>query len=122
MLRHGVWMVRYINNILVKFGELIDIIKNSSDYKKYKSLQEIMKNDKEIMHLIDEVKSCQKQIVKLKVSGDDITELETIISSNLEKLNNIPLYVEYSYLQADLNELFQIIKNTTEKCLEDITN
>lgn len=115
-------MVSYINNILYKVDELIDIIKNSSDYKKYKSLQEIMKNDKEIMHLIDEVKSCQKKIVKLKASGDDITELETIISTNLEKLNNIPLYVEYSYLQADLNELFQIIKNTTEKCLEDITN
>ena len=122
MRKHGAWTERYINNILDKFDELIDIIKNSSDYKKYKSLQEIMKNDKEIMNLIDEVKACQKQIVKLRISGDDITELESIISSNLEKLNNIPIYVEYSYLQADLNELFQIIKNTTEKCLEDITN
>lgn len=115
-------MVRYINSILDKFGELIDIIKTSSDYKKYKSLQEIIKKDKEIMRLINEVKSCQKKIVKLKVSGEDITKLENTISSNLEKLNNIPIYVEYSYLQDDLNELFQIIKNAIEKCLKDITN
>lgn len=115
-------MVRYINNTLDKFDELIDLIKNSPDYKKYKTLEKIMKNDKEIMMLIEEVKCYQKQIVKLKVVGKDTKELEEKIKIDLEKLENIPVYVEYNYLQTDLNELFQIIKNTIEKCLNDITN
>ena len=113
-------MVKCINNILNKFEELIALIKNSSDYKKYKELEQIIKQDKEIMGLIDEIKDCQKQIVKFKIIGKDINNLENIIASNLEKLDNIPVYVEYNYLQSDFNEMFQIIKNTIEKCLNDI--
>ena len=115
-------MVKYIDNILDSFDELINLIKNSSDYVRYKTLQEIIKEDKDIIGLIEEVKYCQRQIVKLKYTKSDTSELECIISSNLEKLNNIPVYVEYDYLQADMNELFQVIKNTIEKCLFDITN
>lgn len=36
MRKHGVWMVKCINNVLDKFDELIELIKNSCLYKKYK--------------------------------------------------------------------------------------
>lgn len=114
-------MAKYIDSILEKSDELISAIKDSKDYKRYINLKEIIRKDEEIMGLIDEVKTYQKMIIKLN-DVEQTRLLEQKINEILEKLDTIPIYVEYNYLQTDLNEMFQIIKNTIEKCLYNITN
>ena len=111
-----------MNDILDSSDKLIEAIKNSDLYKRYIYLKEQMINDKEINVLIKEIKSLQKKIVIETNNGNDISIYEDEINKKIESLNNFPLYVEYDYVQKDLNEELQIIKNTIESCINDITN
>lgn len=111
-----------MNNILDKIDELIDLIKNSSDYKKYILLKEKIEKDNDIMDLINLIKSKQKEIVKLKSKKMDYSLEDKVIKESLDKLNSYPIYVEFNYIQEDLNILFQNIKNSIEKTINDIVN
>lgn len=115
-------MEKYMNNILKKTEELIDTIKKSNDYQEYLRIKQIIKNDKEIMELIDNVKSLQKRIVKEQIKNNDISNLEQQIEEKLKKLDSFPIYNEFNNLQYDINNCMQIIKNTIENHLNDITN
>ena len=111
-----------MNDIILKSNELIDSIKESELYKRYVYLKDKMSKDKEIMSLINEIKSLQKKLVLESNKGKDTSNIEKDINSNLDKLNNIPLYVEYDYAMKDLNNELQKIKSTIESCINDITN
>lgn len=115
-------MVKYMNSILSKTDELVNEIRKSSDYKKYIELREIIKQDKQIMGLIDEIKKIQKQIVRDKQKKSDISNLEIDLQNKLEELEQNPIYVEFNYIQNDLNNMLQTIKNLIEKHINDITN
>lgn len=104
----------YKTEVLKKVDELIVLIKESYDYQRYVQLSERMKNDKEIMTLIEEVKFLQKKIVNLEYRGEDTKKLESDIEERLLQLDSYPIYQEYSYLTEDLNVLFQSIKNILE--------
>lgn len=114
-------MVKYMNDILKKSEELIEVIKDSCEYNKYIELKSKMIQDEDIMRLINNVKCIQKEIVKRKSENKDISMLEKNIEKSLNKLNDIPLYVEYELVQQELNRLLQQIKNTIESCINDIT-
>ena len=115
-------MVNYMNDIALKFEELIKSIKDSELYKRYNSIKEKMIDDKEINDLINKVKKLQRESVKESSKGIDVSSYDKEIEELLEKLNNIPLYVEYDYAMKDLNNELKIIKNTIESCINDITN
>ena len=115
-------MVKYMNSILSKTDELVNEIRKSSDYEKYIELREIIKQDKQIMGLIDEIKKIQKQIVRDKQKKSDISNLEIDLQNKLEELEQNPIYVEFNYIQNDLNNMLQTIKNLIEKHINDITN
>ena len=110
------------NKILNKTDEIIDIIKNSKEYKKYIEVSNKMKEHKEIMTLIDEVKSLQKKLVKEKSLNKDITSIDNEINKKIEKLEGYPIYLEYIYLQEDLNESIGLIKEGIENYINNITN
>ena len=48
-----------------------------------------------------------------------ISELEDKIESNLKELSTYQIYTEYTYLQEDLNEMFQNIKYVIEHFIEE---
>ena len=104
--------------LLKKIDELVDLIKNSQDYKRYITLKNKMLNNKEIMFLIEEIKKLEKTIVKKEYNKTD-TKLEKEKVNSLKKeLESFPIYLEYSYLKEDLNNDFQNIK----KIIEDSIN
>lgn len=107
-----------MDNILNQVDELIELIKDNQKYIEYKNLKKKIQEDEEIMNLIKDIKKYQKEIVRN--GQNDI--LENKISTNLEKLDNIPIYVRFNSLQVELNDMFQIIKTSIEKCINDITN
>jgi len=110
------------DKILTKTDEIIDIIKNSEEYKKYIEVSSKLKEHKEIMTLIDEVKTLQKKLVKEKSLKRDITSIDEEINKKLEQLEGYPIYLEYIYLQEDLNNSIQLVKEGIENYINNITN
>ena len=80
-----------------------------------------MIENKEIMNSIDLVKKLQKDIVRKNVSTDECSKIDKEIDQIISRLHDIPLYVEYDYVQKELNNTLQIVKSTIEGCINDIT-
>ena len=110
------------NIILSKIDEIINIIKNSDEYKKYIEVSDKMKKNKEIMTLIDEVKFLQKRLVKEEAFGNDISSIDEEINKKLEQLEEYPIYLEYTYLQEDLDSSISLVKTSIENYINNITN
>ena len=110
------------DKILNKTDEIIDIIRESDEYKKYLQVSNKMKNHEEIMNLINEIKSLQKQLVKDKSLNRDITNIDNEINKKLKQLEEYPIYLEYIYLQEDLDNSIQLVKEGIENYINSITN
>ena len=100
--------------VLDKTNELVSLIKESNDYKRYLFLKEEMKKDKQLMELVNKIKKSEKLRVNLEHKKEDIYNIEKEINSLRKELNEYPIYQEYLYLQEDLNNLFQNIRNILE--------
>ena len=100
--------------VLDKTNELVSLIKESNDYKRYLFLKEEMKKDKQLMELVNKIKKSEKLRVNLEHKQEDISNIEKEINSLRKELNEYPIYQEYLYLQEDLNNLFQNIRNILE--------
>jgi len=116
-------MEKYVNNLILdKVDNLIDFIKDSQEYKDYVFLSEKLSNNKKVNDYIKRIKFLQKEIVKKELNHDDISSLEEEINLLLDKLNKVPLYVEFTSKQEELNEIFQLVKNTLNQYFYDIFN
>jgi len=104
--------------VLTKLDELISLIKNTPNYKRYEELKNIMSNNSEIMNIIKDIKKIEQSIVKKEYNKLDYKKEEQKLLELKNKLNEYPIYLEYSYLQEDLNNDFQNIK----KIIEDSIN
>lgn len=115
----GNWMK---DRILSKTDEIIDIIKNSHEYQAYLEISNKLKDNKDIMDLIDEVKYLQKKLVKEQSLGKDIKDIDEEINRKLNQLEEYPIYLEYTYLQEDLNNSIDLVRESIEKYINNITN
>lgn len=104
--------------VLKKLDELISLIKDTDNYKRYDELKKEMSKNDIIMSLIKEIKKTEQTIVKKEHNKMDTLEEEKKLKELKEELNSFPSYLEYSYLQEDLNNDFQNIK----KIIEDSIN
>ena len=107
-----------MENLLNKIDDLVDTIKSSDEYKRYLELEDKVKNNKEIMSLINEVKDIEKSIVNSK-SKKDTESLKKELDNKLTKLEGYPLYNEYIELQEEFNNLFGTIKDKLNNYFED---
>ena len=104
--------------VLKKLDELIDLIKNTPNYKRYDELKKSLEKNDEVMSLINDIKKQQKDIINKEYKKIDTKNNEKELSRLKEELNKYPNYLEYTYLQEDLNNDFQYIK----KIIEDSIN
>ena len=84
-----------------ELNDIINYIKNSSYYKRCEILKEEIKDNNELSSLLEEIKICQKLYSNGKIEKDKIDELNN-------KLNDIPLYIEYKYNFTFLSLYFSI--------------
>ena len=110
------------NKILEKTDEIIEIIKNSNEYQQYIEISKKMKDNKEIVSLINNIKKLQQKLVKEQSLGNDINVLDNEINDKLKRLEEYPIYLEYLYLQEDLNKSINLIKESIENYINNITN
>jgi len=94
-----------------KIEELFDSIRNSDIYKKYLIMIKNMKEDKDIMNLLEEIKTLQKEATNLEYHKDiKNIEIDKIIKEKIKELYSNYKYQEYL---NTFNELNEILKNIT---------
>ena len=120
---HGVWMGNMLENkVLNKLDEIIDCIKESDTYKRFVLVEEQMNNNKELMSLIEEIKSIQQELVKKEEMDLDTTNLNTKYQALKDELYSYPIYNEYNELLEELDNTYQEIKTVIEKYLNNKLN
>ena len=101
--------------ILEKIDEIIQIIETSPEYLKYLDLKEKIKNNKELMELINKVRVMQKDVLHKKNNQNELDKL-------LNELNNNPLYREYNNVIYEINNTYSIVENSINNYFEKIVN
>lgn len=97
--------------------EIIKTIVNSSDYKKCLELKEKMKDNEEIIKLIEKIKSQQKEYVKTRNSAikNNLDELE-------KELRGIPIYYEYNKSLEKVNEMISLVRDELNLYFDNLLN
>ena len=103
--------------ILKKIEELVQIIKDSDDYKRYLYLKEEMKKNKTLMSLINKIKKKEQELVNKEYRKENVDMLKQEIDSLKEELYSYPSYQEYLYLLEDINNNLQNVRQIIEEAL-----
>lgn len=110
------------DKVLEKIDEIIDIVKNSDQYKTYLEIVDKLRNNKEVMTLIKDIKLLQQEAVKKQSLGTSYKEIDSEIADKLKRLEDYPIYLEYTYLRDDLDQTFQNVKITLQDYINDKTS
>ncbi len=105
------------DKILKKVDELLELIKNSEEYKRYSLLSSDMEKNKSIMLLIGKIKKKEQEIVNKEYYKESTIKEEKEVELLKDELYSYPNYREYSYLQEDLNNMFQNIREILDKSI-----
>ncbi|MBQ2639822.1 MAG: YlbF family regulator [Bacilli bacterium] len=90
-----------------ELDELISYIKNTSSYKNCISIKKKMNSNEEICSLVESIKKLQKKYIKSNYDNNIKKELDILE----EKLNNIPIYVEYNNNLEEVNKMIDLVKD-----------
>lgn len=107
-----------MENVNKEIDDLVDYIKNTDDYKKCIKLKDQMKDNSELMSLIDEVKNLQKKYIK---SNYDLLIKEELDKKNKELLE-IPIYVLYNKHLNNVNYMIDYINNSLNIYFYELLN
>ena len=103
------------NDVLEKVDEIVSEIENSPEYQKYLTLKEKISSNKELMELINKVRVLQKDYVHHLCSKKELDSVNT-------KLNDNPLYREYSNTIAEINNTYNIIETSLNSYFDSQLN
>jgi len=105
-----------MNEIELKINELIDLIGEAEEVKRFKSIEEELNQNEFVKNKIEDFKNLQKRIVIYEshqnVIPDDVNERYQLLYNELLE---IPIYNEYITLQKEINELLQEITTIIEE-------
>lgn len=100
--------------------ELFNTIENSTLYKEYLKMKDILSKDKEIKLLIDEIKELEKQATYLENIGDNkYKDIDEEIKRKADILNNKQVYQEYLNKMEEFNNELAISSKMIEKYVEE---
>ena len=100
--------------------KLIQMIQENDSILRYKKIEKLLNDNKEIKQKMNQLKSIQKQLVNAKhiEKKEAITAFQRQYDALLEEIENYPLMSEYLALQSDINFMVQSIKDIIEEGLE----
>ena len=107
-----------MESVYKALDQVVDCIKNSSEYQKCLSLKEQMSHNDEVMDLIQKVKETQKKYIRSNCSEKIKEELD----SYQEQLMNIPIYHIYNDALEKVNEMIFYVKDTFNEYFNQILN
>lgn len=103
-----------------KLEELFNSIENSSLYKEYKKIEDILDKDEEIKMLIEEIKGLEKKATYLENIGDKhYLEIDEEIKIKADELNNKQIYQEYLNRMEEFNNELAISSKMINDYIEE---
>ena len=102
-----------------ELSELVSYIKNTPSYKKCISIKEQMDKNEEICKLVGDIKILQKKYVKSNYLDKDLKDQLDILE---DKLNNIPIYVEYMNNLEEVNKMIEYVKDELNDYFSNLLN
>ena len=100
--------------------ELFNSIENSSLYKRYKKMSEILSKDSNIKKILDEIKSLEQEATYLESIGDmKYKEIDEDIKKLAHVLNNNSVYQEYLNCMDEFNDELSMSSKIIEKYIEE---
>ena len=100
--------------------ELFNSIENSSLYKKYIKMSEILSKDSNIKEILDEIKKLEKEATYLENIGDNRYILvDEEIKRKADILNNNYVYQEYLNSMNDFNDEISMSSKMIESYIEE---
>ena len=107
-----------MENVNKALDELIASVKESSDYKKCLSIKKRMSENSELMELIANIKVLQKKYIRSNYAKEIKEELD----KETNKLEAIPIYIEYEKYLELVNEKIDYIKDWLNNYFNNILN
>ena len=100
--------------------ELFNSIENSSLYKRYKKMSDILSKDSNIKKILDEIKSLEQEATYLESIGDlKYKEIDEEIKKLADVLNNNIVYQEYLNCMDEFNEELSMSSKMIEQYVEE---
>ncbi len=104
-----------MNEIEERINELIRLIRNQEEVKRYNEIEKMLMENDYVKQKIEEFKKYQKRIVIYESHHNKIPdEVEERYEGLYKELLEIPVFNEYITLQNEINELFQTITSIIE--------
>lgn len=100
---------------------LIDSIQRSDDYKKYMEISNILKDNKEVNDLLEEIRELQKESVNLEYNGDiHYKDIDKVIEEKVRILEGIPVYQEYLKRMNEVNDTISSVSRGIEDYINEV--
>jgi cell fate (sporulation/competence/biofilm development) regulator YmcA (YheA/YmcA/DUF963 family) len=100
--------------------ELFNSIENSSLYKRYKKMSDILSKDEDIKNMLNEIKEHEKEATYLENIGDEkYKDIDEEIKRKADILNNNSVYQEYLNSTNDFNDEISMSSNIIERYVEE---
>lgn len=101
--------------------ELFNSIENSSLYKEYKKMENILNKDTNIKSILEEIKELEKEATYLEYIGDErYKELDEQIKEKAEVLNENPIYQEYLNKMDEFNDELSASSKMIENYVSEV--
>lgn len=100
--------------------KMIDMILKNEDIQRYKRIEKIVNNNKQLKEKISQLKAVQKQLINAKQIGKTqaIIEFENRYNELLNEIESYPLMSDYLALQGDINEMLQQVQSIIQTGIE----
>ncbi len=100
--------------------ELFNSINDSSEYKEYKKIVEILAKNKDIMKMVEEIKALQKEATNLEYLGDDrYKDIDKEIEEKIQILNSNKDYQEYLEKLKSFNKVLLASSSMIEEYVDE---
>lgn len=101
-----------------KLDNIVNYIKESSDYKNYLIYKDKISHNDELKRLIENVKNLEKKYIRS--NKDNITGKK--LEDEIYKLNNYNDYVMYNYYLDRVNTYLELTKNKINEYFDNLFN
>ncbi len=100
--------------------KLFRAIEESAEYLEYKEITSILKENKELNDLIDEIKSLEKEATNLEYHKDiKYKEIDKLIAEKVQILNNNAIYREYLEKLKRFNDTLKVSSALIEEYIDE---